>query len=193
MKRWTQTMLGIGLAVTIVACDNRADENAARPDSGAPVGTAGAGSNADRDFIQDQLEDGHAEVMLGQVAAERASHPQVKEFAQMMVREHQTAGEELRQLATAASVQVTPPAQDLDGDHKDLHEELAKLSGLEFDRKYMDAMVEEHEEAVNEVEKKAESENAEVRRWAAKTLPKLRQHLEQAKQLKETLENAGTR
>jgi putative membrane protein len=53
-------------------------------------------------------------------------------------------------------------------------------------------MVKDHEAAVRDVERKAENaDNADVRQWAAKTLPKLQQHLEQAKTLQETLENAN--
>lgn len=197
MKRFNQALLGISLAASIVACSNdRAanDTNAnANPtpgrDAGAAVGTAGA--TADRDFIEDQLEDGRAEINLGKIAAERATHPQVKQFAQMMVRDHQMAGEELRQVATQANIQLTTPEPD--GDHKDATEEFAELKGREFDRKYIDKMVAEHEEAVNEVEKKAESENAAVKGWATKTLPKLREHLEQAKQIQQTLEKAESR
>ena len=85
MKRLAQAVLGMGLAVSVVACAgdnaNERDKPAAR-EPGAAVGTAGA--NADRDFIQDQLEDGRAEVNLAKIASERATHPQVKEFAQMM-------------------------------------------------------------------------------------------------------------
>ena len=196
MKRLTQTMLALGLAVSVVACgaDNAADEQAAnreRPAAGGDaVGTTGAGGA--RDFIQDQLEDGTAEVTLGKLAAERAAHPEVKEFAQMMVREHQMAGEELRQAATAANLQLeTPQGEETNRDHKNAQEELMKLNGPEFDKKYMDLMVEEHEEAVSEIEKQTDTENAEVRRWAAKTLPKVRQHLEHARQLQQTLEQAG--
>ena len=192
MKRWTQATLGICLAASIVACssDKRDDANARPGDRGAAVGTAGA--NAERDFIEDQLEDGQAEINLGNLAAERASNAEVKAFAQMMVRDHQMAGDELKQAATATNVQLNPPAEP-DGDHKNAQEELAKLSGPEFDRKYMDKMVDEHEEAVSEVEKKADSENPQVRQWATKTLPKLREHLAQAKQIKETLDKADTR
>lgn len=191
MKRWTQATLGICLAASIVACssDKRDDANARPGDTGAAVGTAGA--NAERDFIEDQLEDGQAEVNLGKLAAERAANAEVKAFAEMMVRDHQMAGDELKQAATATNVQVNPPAEP-DGDHKDAQEELAKLSGPEFDRKYMNKMVDEHEEAVSEVEKKADSENPQVRQWATKTLPKLREHLAQAKQIKETLDKAET-
>jgi putative membrane protein len=190
MKRWTQAVLGVSLAVSVVACagDNANDANTAARDSGAAVGTAGA--NADRDFIQDQLEDGQAEVNLGKIASERATHPQVKDFAQMMVREHQMAGEELRQAASAANVQLNAAAEP-DNDHKDAEEELSKLTGGEFDRKYIDKMIDEHQEAVNELEKKQDAENVQVRQWATKTLPKVRQHLEQARQIQQTLEQAG--
>lgn len=192
MKPWTQAVLGIGLAASVVACGNndRANDASRTPAGDRPAAVGTAGASAERDFIQDQLEDGQAEVTLGKLAAERATHPQVKEFAQMMVREHQMAGEELRQAATAANVQVAPPAEP-DGDHKEAVEELSKLSGREFDRKYIDKMVDEHEEAVNEIEKKVDSENPQIRAWATNALPKVREHLEQAKQIDRTLEQAG--
>lgn len=190
MKRWTQVMLGLGLAASIAACnDNRAnDANTAARDTGAAVGTAGA--SADRDWIEDQLEDGQAEINLAQLATERATDPQVKEFAQMMVKDHQAAADELKQAASAANVQVNAPAE-LDNDHKDLHEDLSKLSGRDFDRKYIDAMVDEHQEAVNELEKKTDSDNMQIRQWASKTIPTVRQHLDRAKQIQDTLKQAG--
>ena len=190
MKRWTQVVLGISLAASMAGCNtDRANDanNTAGRDSAA-VGTAGA--SADKDWIEDQLEDGQAEVQLAQLASERATNPQVKEFAQMMIKDHQMAGEELKRAATAANVEVQPAAE-LDNDHKDLQEDLSKLSGRDFDRKYMDAMVDEHQEAVNELEKKADADTPHIRDWASKTLPTVRQHLEQAKQIQETLNKAG--
>ena len=191
MKRWTQAMLGVCLAASVVACagDNANDANntAAQRDGGAAVGTAG--SNVDRDFIQDQLEDGQAEINLGKLASERAANPQVKAFAQTMVKDHQMAADELKQAASSANVQITPAEPD--GDHQDASEELAKLSGREFDRRYMEMMVEEHEEAVNELEKQQDAENPQVRQWVTKTLPKVQQHLEQARQIQQSLQEAG--
>jgi putative membrane protein len=100
------------------------------------------------------------------------------------------AADELKQAASTANVQVNPPAEP-DGDHKDLQEELTKLTGRDFDRKYIDAMVDEHQEAVNELEKKTDSDNAPIKQWASKTLPTVRQHLERAKQIQQSLERAG--
>jgi putative membrane protein len=189
MKRWTQAVLGVSLAVSVVACaGDNANENTAARDTGGAVGTAGAG--ADRDFIQDQLEDGQAEVNLGKIASERATHPQVKEFAQMMVQDHQKAGEELRQTASAANV---TPSAEADDEHKDIQEELSKLTGNEFDRRYIQVMIDEHQEAVNELEGKQDAENMQVRQWASKTLPTVRQHLERARQIEDSLKQAGTK
>jgi putative membrane protein len=190
MKRWTQAMFGVALAASIVACSGEkhaSDTGTAARDTGA-VGTAGA--NSEKDFIEDQLEDSMAEIRLARLASERATNPQVKEFAAMMARDHQMAGDELKQAASASNVQPNVPAEP-DGDHKDAQEELAKLSGRDFDKKYMDKMVDEHEEAVNEVERKTNSDNVQVRQWATKTLPKIREHLEHAKQIQRTLEQAG--
>lgn len=185
MKRWTRFTLALLTAVPLVACagdDSRATDTRDNP---AAVGTAGAAA-PDADFIQDQLEDGNAEVELGRLAQQQATSPEVKEFGEMMVRDHTQAGEELKQIASKHDIQS--PAADRN-EHDDLHERLTKATGAEFDREYINAMVDEHEKAVNDVEDKAEgSDNPEVKQWAAKTLPTLRQHLERAKQIKETLE-----
>lgn len=185
MTRGVQAVLGVALAGAIVACSDNNTANRDAGNAGAAVGTSGA--TADRDFVADQLEDGQTEVVLGKLAAEKATNPEVKEFAQSMVRDHQQAGEDLRRATAAANAPVNPPAE-LDGDHRNLREELMKLSGLEFDRKYIDAMVDEHEEAVNELEGKANSDNPQIKQWVANALPVVRQHLEHAKQLDKKLE-----
>jgi putative membrane protein len=190
MKGWTRVVLGIGLAASIAACNNGANDanNTAARDTGAAVGTTGA--NADKSWIEDQLEDGQAEIQLAQLASERAANPEVKAFAQTMVKDHQMAADALKEAATAANVQITP-ATELDNDHKDLQGDLSKLTGREFDKKYIDAMVDEHQEAVNELEKKSDADNMQVRQWASNTLPKVRQHLEHARQIQEKLDQAG--
>jgi putative membrane protein len=189
MKRWTQLTLALLAAVPLVACgadDTR--ETAANDPNPAAVGTSGT-ANIDRDFIQEQIADGQAEVELGKLAQQRASNAQVKEFAQTIVRDHTEAGSDLRQIAAKHNVQ---PSTERDA-HKDVVDKLSKLKGAEFDREYVNTMVEDHEEAVNAVEEKAnENETSDVKQWAAKTLPTLRQHLDRAKQLQQTLERRGT-
>jgi predicted outer membrane protein len=96
------------------------------------------------------------EIQLGQLAAERAQDPQVKQFAQTMVDDHTKAQEQLK---TVASNQNIPIPSALDGKHQKLHDKLAKLQGAEFDRAYMDAMVDGHKDAEKLLKKRAEEKN----------------------------------
>jgi putative membrane protein len=191
MKRWTQFTLALVATAPLIACGGDDRRETAANDANPPaVGTAGTAADIDRDFIQEQIADGQAEVELGRLAQERAANAQVKEFAQMMVRDHTQAGSELKQIAARHNLQ---PATGEHDDHRDLQQRLAKLNGAEFDREYINAMVDDHEKAVSAVEDKTEgNENADVKQWAAKTLPTLRQHLDRAKQIKETLDRSKT-
>jgi putative membrane protein len=131
---------------------------------------------------------GRAEVDLGKLAQQKSRNTQVRDFAAMMVRDHTKAAEELKTVATRANIdmaQIDPDA----GDNKDVHDRLAKLSGMEFDREYMQMMVDKHEKTVNELEDKAEgADNDHVKQWAARTLPTVKKHLEQARAIHETLD-----
>jgi putative membrane protein len=186
--------LALALAATL-ACD-RGD----RANDSSPVGTSGTeAGRIDREFVQDQLADGNAEVELGRLAQEKASSPDVREFAATMVRDHQKAGGELKQIASRHNIQ--PESRESAGtagsmmrdEHQDVHGRLSKLSGSEFDREYIDAMVKDHEKAVDALQEKAEkadsADNAELKQWAASTLPTLKQHLERAKQIQATLQS----
>ena len=104
----------------------------------------------DRAFVEKMGQANIAEVKLGQLAAERASNAQVKQFAGRMVNDHQKANGELKQIASKMAVQL--PA-DLDAKHQELYDRLSKLKGPEFDREYMKAMVDGHQEVLRELER----------------------------------------
>jgi putative membrane protein len=193
MNRWTQIALAAGLALSVSACAGDrapdADRNAAREGAAGTTGTSGA-SSADAGFVQEQLKMGQAEVDLGKLAQDRGTHPDVKKYGEMMVIDHRMAGEELK----AVAGHPTEPSKDAHDAHGDLREELSKLSGPEFDRRYMEEMIEDHEKGIAELEKKSEhADDPQVREWAAKTLPKMRQHLAKAKAVQETLKAEGDR
>ena len=187
MKKTTGILaLWVAIALTGACADrNRAAGDDADNHGAGTVGTQ-RNNNEDQRFIADMLEDGRAEVQLGQLAQTRASRAEVREFGAMMVRDHTKAAEELK---TAASATGQPPApEETNTDHKRLHDKLADLKGNDFDREYINAMVDEHEEAVRELENKSESsDSTQVKQWAAKTLPDVRQHLERARQLEQTI------
>ena len=193
MKRLMSLTIAGALAVGAAACSRDNNRNATNPnstaarDSGSAVGTSGT-SSADARLVDEQLAGGRAEVSLGELAQQRATDPDVKSFAAMMVRDHTTAGTELKQIAARTHASAGNEA-DHDKDHNDTREALMKLSGKDFDKKYISEMVDDHEKDVKEVEDKAEhADNPEVRAWAAKTLPTMRAHLDKAKAIKERLD-----
>jgi putative membrane protein len=195
MKRMIQFSAALVMAVAVTACageDARETETPATGTGGAVTGTTGT-FDGDMDFVEERLEMGNAEVELGRLAQERATHPDVKAFAQELVRDHQAAGEELRRIATTANPNFPATIDDEAREElTELREEMAKLTGRDFDRRYIDEMIDDHQDAVDDLEDKAENaSHSEVRAWAAKTLPTVRQHLERARALKESLENAG--
>ena len=184
MKRFGHyiRILALASAVSAAACggDGKADRDAAGGAAGT-TGTAGTSADIDRRWINEQLEDGDAEVRLGRLAQERASNAEVRAFGAMIVEKHTVAGTELKRIANR---------HDVTQDPNDAFERLSKLKGREFDRAYLELMIDEHEDAVKAIEDKArdDDEHADVKDWAGKTLPEVRQHLERARTLRERLD-----
>ena len=200
MKQWMRFGGVMALALVASACagDDARDTNetAATPAArdNATAGTSGTtDQRADLDFVRKHVAMGEHEIELGRLAQQKGTHPEVKRFGEMMVKDHQMAGQELKQIlnqTAAGTAGETARTNEADADdHREKLEEMRKLSGKEFDQKYIDQMVDDHQKAVDDLEGKAENaNNAAVKQWASKTLPKVQQHLERAKTIKETLE-----
>ena len=180
MKRIGYLSLALVTAVTI-GCNNRndADTGISGTDSAA-VGTAGADnlSNADENFVKDIAIANMAEIELGQLAASHSTDPQVKKFAQMMIDDHTKAGESFK--SVASQHHLTPPAQ-LDEKHRELRDKLAGLQGAEFDREYMAAMVDGHEDVADKLETRIDKTN--LADWKARMADKLGRKTEDHGQL----------
>lgn len=144
----------------------------------ATGGTTSALSPDDKEFVSKAGMGGLAEVQMGNLALSKASSADVKAFGQRMVTDHSKANEELSQLATAKGVALPT---ELAGDHKAALEHLSSLSGAEFDKAYMKHMVEDHEKDVSEFEKASTTAgDSDLKAWAGKTLPTLKEHLQLA-------------
>ena len=118
---------------------------------------------------------GMEEVELGQLAAQKASSPDVKNFGQHMVDDHSKANDQLKQLA--AQKGVTLPAAISNMQKHDVSK-LAKLSGAAFDSAYVSMMVKDHKKDVAEFQKESKSaKDSDLKSWASTTLPTLEDHL----------------
>ncbi|MDK2742214.1 MAG: DUF4142 domain-containing protein [Nitrospira sp. BO4] len=126
-------------------------------------------------FLQTAAQENLAQIALGQLAIQMAESPQVKQFGEKMVQDHQMANQAIRQLATKERVNL--PKQ-LNENQQVKHYELSQLSGKPFDLAYMQYMLEDHKKDVNEFEHTAQRlQDENVQRWAFNALPILRQHL----------------
>jgi putative membrane protein len=135
----------------------------------------------DQTFVMEAAMGGMMEVQAGQMAADKASSDEVKQFGRRMVEDHGKANSELMQLA--ASKNVTLPTE-LDAKHKEHVDGLAKMSGADFDHHYMMMMVQDHDKDVAAFEREANGgKDPDVKAWAAKTLPTLREHQRMAKDI----------
>jgi putative membrane protein len=198
MKR-TALLSVVFAAVVSFACNT---ENRNASDESAVGTTGGAVSAGDRAFVDELLIANLAEVELGRMAMERGANSEVKKFGDMMVKDHSRAGDELRAVAMQHAIPI--PA-GLDQQHQDLKMTLSNLTGAEFDREYMNAMVEGHEAVVDRLQTRANEDRlgedkgtvapersdnpveASINAWAAAALPTTRHHLDEAKRIHDGL------
>jgi putative membrane protein len=131
-----------------------------------------------------------AEVAAGKVAAQKATHPEVKKFAEHMVDEHSKMLEEGSKLAQAKGMK---PPSGPDKKHQEAVQKLEKLSGDQFDRQYMQQMVRDHQDALRLAEKAAkDAKDPELKAHAEKGAPHIKEHLAQARKISQSLSsNAG--
>jgi putative membrane protein len=144
-------------------------------------------SGADRRFVEDAAGSDAAEIAHARLALQRASSDDVKQFAQRMIDDHMKADQELARLAAGKGVSLEPGRLEQPqpaGKERAVNERLSKLSGADFDREYMRGQVKMHDEAVSLFEREArKGKDAELKDFASRTLPTLREHQTAAREV----------
>jgi putative membrane protein len=194
---------------------------------------------------------GLKEVRAGQLAEEKSSNPQVRNFAMQLVKDHSRANEELQRLAQSKGIMLPPTNSFAKGAHgsdrqlvrgkedattsnrstrnsntgtstsgtgtsganagtsgtstggaetrENMHamaqQSIDRLEGLskeEFDRAFIQEMVQDHRKAVDKFDQASKNLNdPELKAFAAKHLPTLRDHLSEAQKLWTSTGGAG--
>ena len=196
-----QIITALSLLILLTACREKAGQpqtettgtaqsvqqtsSATATTTGESGGTSSALTPQDKEFVSKAGMGGLAEVQMGNLALSKASSADVKAFGQRMVTDHSNANAELAQLATAKGVALPT---ELAGEEQATMDRLSKLSGAEFDKTYMKDMVEDHEKDVAEFDKASTTAmDGDLKAWAAKTLPTLKEHLQHAKSVSSKL------
>jgi putative membrane protein len=136
---------------------------------------------SDEQFVQQVSAAGLAEVNLGRLAVDQASSAEVRKFGQRMIDDHTNANDELKKIADNERFTV---AKEMDKKQRDLSDKLLKMKGEEFDKAFMKHMVKDHKEAVKLFEDESKNaKDADLKEFATKTLPSLKEHLKLARKL----------
>ncbi|QXV66217.1 DUF4142 domain-containing protein [Mucilaginibacter sp. 21P] len=182
MKKLSLAAMIAVAALLFQACNNAPKDSKEAADSVNAVkdtttnGSTGiAVDEKDAKFATDAANAGMTEVAAGKVAAEKATNAQVKEFAAMMVTDHTKVNEELMEIAKKKNITL-PTAPD--ADHQKMLTDLSAKTGKDFDKAYVDAMVDGHKKVESMLEDASKNcKDADLMAFATKTLPAVKMHL----------------
>jgi putative membrane protein len=140
-------------------------------------------------FIQKVAISDQTEIKLSRLALERASIPEIKQFAQTMVTDHTKSSSLLKPIALDHGV-VLPENPGPQADEK--FKRLEKQSGAAFDKTYIEIMVTDHEEMLHAFEAEAaKAADSKLKDFIATVQPIVAHHLEMAKAIRQNEKTAG--
>lgn len=140
-----------------------------------PIRAADSVSTGDKTFVMKAAQGGMTEVQLGQLAADKGTSQDVKDFGSKMVTDHGKANDELKSIASSKG--ITLPDK-LDAKHQAMVDKMNGLSRTAFDKAYVDAMVAAHKKDDALFTKEASSgQDADIKAFAAKTDEMVKMHL----------------
>lgn len=169
----------------------RGDTSSSTYGTGSSTTTASQSSNklswGDRRFVSKAAEEGHTEHQIAELAAQRAMSSEVKSYAEKLVQDHEKVNSELKSLASQKNVDL-----DVDDDKDRAYKRLNKQSGSEFDQEFVEHMIDAHEKDIKMYEKAAsDAKDPAVRSFASKNVASLREHLQQAQSIRQSLMPTG--
>jgi putative membrane protein len=158
------SVLALAAAVLLSGPSAKADEN-----------------RFDKHFLSKAGVCGTGEVKMSELAEQHASSPKVKMFARELVRNHREWNKQIADIAKNQNLQLET---GVDADIRGTLDGLAAMNGPAFDRAYLTRMVQDHEKAVKLFEDEAKNgSNAELKKFSNDALPKIQEHLKQARNL----------
>jgi len=128
---------------------------------------------ADVSFVEDTLKNNDAQVQMSQLAQQKASSGDVKDFSQRMIQIHTQLNQQLVPLAKQLDVsQNQKPSKE----QKKEIAQLQQLSGPEFDTAYLQAMAKEQEHSLKQFKGEESAQNPMLQKAAKMDEPVLTQH-----------------
>jgi predicted outer membrane protein len=139
------------------------------------------GLGGQAEFLAQAMQDSLAEVELCELALQKTSNDDIKQFAQHMLEDHSYMESDIEHLA--AKKRIALP-KDLTEENMSALEKMKKLSGREFDLEFMNHNVQDHEKDVKVFRHYAEQgEDSELMEMAKNAAGVLGQHLKMAQEI----------
>jgi putative membrane protein len=134
------------------------------------------------DFVKAVAMSDMFEIQASKIAEDKGNAGE-KSFAVQMVTDHTKTSDQLKALVKSKELNVTLPTA-LDSSHQSKLDKLQKESGKDFNSDFDAIQVSAHKDAVSLFERYAKGgDNADLKAWAAQTLPALQHHLDMAQKL----------
>ncbi|SNB73868.1 putative membrane protein [Arboricoccus pini] len=190
MKLQWRTALGGAAMLTLTACgggDGSGSNTATATPDAATRMSAGL-SDADKSFITDTAHGNYGEIAAAQVAT-RSSNAAVRDFAVKMIKDHSAMNNELAVLATKKGIEP-PTNSGVTNSAENAY--LKLLPGATFDSQYASRQVSDHQAVLQALQNEAATTtDSELRAFANKYIPIVRQHLTAAQALTQSVGKAS--
>ncbi len=185
MKKIRPTLLASVLFIVIAAgCGPNSDKSSTDSDNSRGEGAIDSTRMAKFDtthstssvpnFITQSIKANIGEIKLSQLAQSKASSPQVKQLAAMMVKHHTQMLNELKGMASAKQATVDSSENDIT---KAAYQKLSNVQGKDFDDKWRAQLLQLHENTSEELRTmQSMTTDAALKQWLDKTIPVVEQH-----------------
>lgn len=171
---------------TATTSENMATDTAAAAASDTTTGVTSTQPIDTTSFAVVAASSDMFEILSSTEARTRATHADVKKFAEQMITDHTKTSTELKGIADKKNILL--PASPLPM-HQRMISALSREEAKEFDETYMEQQVMAHRTTIALFETAANTESdPELKAFAQKHLPSLRMHLDMAKKTKDKVD-----
>ena len=132
------------------------------------------------DFVEEATSKGITIIENSRLALEKSGNTEVKAFASQLIDHHSKSNQKLAELAGSKNIDVADNATLLNRIKTTLLK--ARTEGS-FDPSNAQNQVTVHEQTITLYQQAAHGSDADIKKFAEKSLPKLQDHLEEARKL----------
>ena len=171
----------LAVAALVAGCATDQHDGMGASASGSQAVTGTTVASGDSNFAREACQASAVEIEIGRMAALNTRNKAIRMFAQALSDDHARAEKELSALFARKQM---PPEHNLAEDFQHSLQRLAELKGGAFDAAFKAQAIEDHERAIALFEKQAEQgTDPDLKAFAEKRLPQLREHLAMARLL----------